>query len=70
MIKIVIDTNILVSAAIGKGYSFLIVDKIFNDQLIELCVSEATLNEFERVIQYSRLTKKENFKIKSKKYLR
>lgn len=66
MIKVVIDTNILVSAAVGKGYSFLIVDRIFNDQLIELCVTEFTLDEFERVIQYSRLTKKENFKIKAK----
>ncbi len=66
MIKVVVDTNILVSAAIGKGYSFLIVDKIFSDELIELCVSETALDEFERVIQYSRLIKKENFKIKAK----
>lgn len=69
MIKVIPDTNILISAAIGKSYPFLILNKIFNDPLIELCVSEYTLDEFERVIQYSRFATKDDFKLKAKSIL-
>jgi putative PIN family toxin of toxin-antitoxin system len=55
MIKLVIDTNVLVSASLnGDGLEALIVSLALNRK-IRLYVSEPILEEYERVLRYPRL---------------
>ncbi len=58
MKKIVIDTNILVSAAIGNGASTKILYDIIFDPDIEVCICENVLAEYNRVSEYNRIQKK------------
>ncbi len=69
MIKTVIDTNVFISAIIGRGYSKLIVDKIFYDRSYYLCYSNESMIEIERVIQYPHLTKRKKFSDKAQNIL-
>ena len=43
MQKIVIDTNVLVSALIQRSYPYLIVSELFIESKIQLCVSDDLL---------------------------
>lgn len=66
--KIVIDTNVLISSIIGKGYSKQILKLIFLNKNFLLCTSENCIAEFEKVLNYKRLKKypkiqSEGFKI-------
>lgn len=61
--KIVIDTNVLISAIIGKGYSNKILKEIFINRNIFLCISDACLGEFEKVLAYKHLAKYPGIKI-------
>ena len=59
MIRIVIDTNILVSASLKKGYSFKIVEEIATDiKLIQVCLSEQVLTEYSNLVFYERISGK------------
>jgi uncharacterized protein len=59
MKKVVIDTNVLVSSAIAKGFSFnVIYICVTNIQTIQICLSEAVLEEYYNLTFYERLTKK------------
>ena len=46
MQKIVIDTNVIVSALIQKNYPFLIIDELFFENKIQLCISEELMQEY------------------------
>lgn len=53
-LKVVIDTNILVSAILTpKGPSAKIVSAIL-EEMIELCISSAIYQEYHRVLNYER----------------
>jgi len=55
MIRLVLDTNILVSANINEeGLEALVVSLGFNEK-VQLCVSEPILTEYEQVLSYPRL---------------
>ena len=58
MKKIILDTNIIVSAAIAKGYSRKIVRTILFQELFEVCITQAILDEYEKVSLYTRIQKK------------
>jgi uncharacterized protein len=58
MKKIVIDTNVIVSASIRNGYSSRILWYIIFDKKIQLCLSEDVLSEHRRVSEYKRIRKK------------
>jgi putative PIN family toxin of toxin-antitoxin system len=58
MRKIVIDTNVLVSAALRNGYSSKILWEIILDKGIKLCLSKEILSEYKRVSEYKRIRKK------------
>jgi putative PIN family toxin of toxin-antitoxin system len=58
MKRIVIDTNIVVSAAIGNGYSKRILKKIIFDDTIDICISTEIVKEYDRVSNYLRIQKK------------
>lgn len=61
MQKIILDTNVLVSSLIQRGYPFLIVDELFNNNQLELCVSSALISEYYNVLQRKRFTKYPDF---------
>lgn len=49
MQKIIVDTNVLVSSLIQRSYPFLLVEEIFKDQEITLCVSDKLMREYHEV---------------------
>jgi len=55
MTKIVIDTNVIVSAAVGKGYSKKILREIIFENTIAVCLSKNILDEYDKVSIYSRI---------------
>jgi putative PIN family toxin of toxin-antitoxin system len=55
MIRLVLDTNILVSANINEeGLEAMVVSLGLNEK-VQLCVSEPILKEYEQVLSYPRL---------------
>lgn len=62
MQRIVIDTNVLVSALIQRSIPYLIVSDLFISNKIELCVSELVLNEYIAVLNRKKFSKYPDFK--------
>jgi len=59
MLKVLIDTNVLVSASIAKGPSYKILKEIIIEkELALLCYSEAVLEEYQKVAMYKRIQNK------------
>lgn len=50
MQRIILDTNVLVSALIQRSYPFYIVDSLFAQREIQLCLSEALFEEYFQVL--------------------
>ncbi len=46
MQRIVIDTNVIISSLIQKSYPYTIVNELFIDDKIEMCVSDELLSEY------------------------
>lgn len=65
MQKIILDTNVLVSALIQKSYPYLIVNDLYLEQKIELCISEPLLAEYYDVLNRPKFAKFHEFKIKA-----
>jgi putative PIN family toxin of toxin-antitoxin system len=51
MIKVVIDTNVLVSAFIQRSYPYFIVDHISANKEFVWCISEEILDEYAEVLK-------------------
>jgi len=69
MQKIVIDTNVFVSAIIQRGYSNLIVDTLFIEGKIQLCISDQVLEEYYAVLSRKKFIKYLDFVSKSETIL-
>ncbi len=61
MQKIVIDTNVLVSALIQKNYPFLIIDELFFEDKIQLCISDELLAEYFEVLSRPKFARYPDF---------
>ena len=61
MQKIVIDTNVFVSALIQRSYPFLIVNDLFFENKIRLCVSDELLEEYYEVLYRDKFFKYRDF---------
>lgn len=61
MQKIVIDTNVIVSSLIQKNYPFLIIDELFFENKIQLCVSKELIEEYFEVLKRPKFAKFPNF---------
>jgi|SRR5690606_1964110 len=61
MLKIIVDTNVFVSALIQRSYPYLIVDAVFADPAVELCLSDDLFQEYVDVLNRKRFTKFPNF---------
>lgn len=61
MQKLVIDTNVFVSALIQRSYPFLIISELFVDGKIELCISDPLLEEYYAVFNRKKFAKYRDF---------
>lgn len=61
MQKIVIDTNVIVSSIIQRGYPNFIINDLFIERKFQLCVSEELLTEYYEVLARPRFSKFLNF---------
>lgn len=69
MQKIVIDTNVLVSGLIQQGYPYLIVNNLFIEQKISLCISYELLAEYYEVLKRKKFSRYPDFLSKAESLL-
>lgn len=61
MQRIVIDTNVLVSGLIQRGYPYLILNNLFIEDKIELCISDEVMKEYFDVLHRKKFAKYPSF---------
>jgi uncharacterized protein len=61
MQRLVIDTNVFVSSLIQRGYSYSIVNDLFIESKIQLCISDDMLKEYYDVLNRKRFSKYQDF---------
>lgn len=61
MQKIVIDTNVFVSGLIQRSYPYLIVNNLFTEGKIDLCISDDLLQEYYLVFRRKKFYKYPDF---------
>ena len=65
MQKIILDTNVVVSALIQKSSPYLILQELYVDRKIELCVSEILMTEYYEVLNRPKFLRFPDFKVKA-----
>ena len=68
-IKVVVDTNVLVSALIGKSYPHKIVYKCIFGKRITVCLSSDVFKEYESVLNRPKFDRFTDFRANSEKML-
>ncbi len=61
MQRIVIDTNVIISSLIQKSYPYTIVNELFIDDKIEMCVSEELMAEYYDVLRREKFARFHDF---------
>ena len=61
MQRIVIDTNVIISSLIQKSYPYTIINELFIDDKIEMCVSEELMAEYYDVLRREKFAKFQDF---------
>jgi putative PIN family toxin of toxin-antitoxin system len=69
MQKIVIDTNVIVSSLIQRGYPNLILKDLFIEQKFQLCISVELLAEYYEVLARPKFSKFQDFFIRAEALL-
>lgn len=69
MQKLVVDTNVLVSAMISEGYPGKIVAEIIIEGRDDLCISPEVWEEYEEVLQREKFRKIRGFLSNAEKVL-
>lgn len=69
MQKIVIDTNVMVSALIQRSYPYHIIYDLFIDNKFQLCVSDKLLSEYYEVLSREKFSKFQDFFIRAEALL-
>ena len=69
MQRVVIDTNVIVSSLIQRGYPNLIINDLFIEQKFTLCISEELLAEYYEVLARPRFSKFQDFFIRAESLL-
>ena len=59
--RLILDTNVLVSANIQKSYPYFIVDRVFADLSLELCISDELFAEYVDVLNREKFSKFPDF---------
>ena len=65
MQKIVIDTNVIVSALIQRSYPNFIIYNLFIEQKFQLCISDQLLSEYYEVLARPKFSKFHDFFIRA-----
>jgi uncharacterized protein len=68
MQKVIIDTNVFVSALIQRNYPYLIVRDLFIEEKIQLCVSDELLAEYYEVLSRPKFSRFADFFIRAEAY--
>ncbi len=63
MQRVILDTNVIVSALIQKGFPHSIVQDLYIERKIELCISENLMTEYYEVLNREKFSKFHNFRI-------
>ncbi len=61
MQRIVIDTNVIISSLIQKSYPYTIVNELFIDDKIEMCVSEELMAEYYDILRREKFARFHDF---------
>jgi putative PIN family toxin of toxin-antitoxin system len=61
MQRIVIDTNVIISSLIQKSYPYSIINELFIDDKIEMCVSEELMTEYYEVLRREKFARFHDF---------
>jgi uncharacterized protein len=69
MQKIVIDTNVMVSALIQRSYPYRIIYDLFIEDKIQLCVSDELLSEYYEVLSREKFSKFKDFFVRAEALL-
>jgi hypothetical protein len=59
--RLILDTNVLVSALIQRNYPYLIVDLILADNTFQLCISGKLFTEYIEVLNREKFTRFPHF---------
>jgi putative PIN family toxin of toxin-antitoxin system len=59
--RLILDTNVLVSANIQRSYPYFIVDRVFADPNVKLCFSEELFAEYVEVLNREKFSKIPDF---------
>jgi hypothetical protein len=57
MLKVILDTNVLVSSLIQRSYPFLIVRFLIKTNKISICISSSLLEEYNEVLSREKFIK-------------
>ena len=69
MQRIVIDTNVIISSLIQKSYPYRIINELFIDDKIEMCVSEELMAEYYEILRREKFAKFHDFFIRAESLL-
>lgn len=69
MQRIVIDTNVMVSALIQRSYPYRIIYDLFIDEKFQLCVSDELLAEYYEVLAREKFSKFHDFFLRAESLL-
>lgn len=67
--RLILDTNVLVSALIQRSYPYYIVDRVFADDTIELCLSDKLFAEYVNVLNRDKFSRFPDFLAKAQTIL-
>lgn len=59
--RLILDTNVLVSALIQRNYPYFIVDRIFADRSLQLCISDKLFAEYLDVLNREKFSRFPDF---------
>ncbi|MCF0041891.1 putative toxin-antitoxin system toxin component, PIN family [Dyadobacter fanqingshengii] len=65
MQKLVVDTNVLVSALIQRSYPYLILQGVLSNPNLQICLSEPLLREYMEVLNRKKFARFPDFIVKA-----
>ena len=69
MQRIIIDTNVLVSAFIQKSYPYRIVNSLPSNENVQRCISDDVLDEYTQVLKRTKFSKYKGFTLNAESLL-
>ena len=67
--RLILDTNVLVSALIQRNYPYFIVDRILADNDLQLCLSEQLFTEYIEVLNREKFSRFPDFRFRAQALL-